>query len=53
MLKNKYSRHSLAFCAIIIGSILLYPAARWELTPLVWVLLGMILAANLLALATQ
>lgn len=53
MLKTKLSRHTLAFFVIAIASALLYPVAQASLMPLVWVLVAVIVAANILTLFTS
>lgn len=53
MLREKSTRHGFAFVLIVLASALLYPAAGGGYTAVVWALLGMIAAANLLSLATR
>jgi|GEM_PF-2890084 len=53
MLKNKFSRQAIAFAAIILASILLFPSASSGPVTLTWGLLAMILASNVLSLFTK
>jgi len=53
MLKNKFNRHTIAFLAISVASILLYPAAQAGLTVATWLLLGLVVLAAILTLTTK
>jgi hypothetical protein len=50
MLKTKFSRHTLAFFVIAAASAILYPVAQASLTPLAWILMSFIIAANIFTL---
>jgi hypothetical protein len=53
MLKNKFNRQTIAFVAISLASILLYPSAQAGLSVATWLLLGLVTLAATLTLSTK
>jgi uncharacterized membrane protein YobD (UPF0266 family) len=53
MLKNKINCQTIAFVAISLASILLYPAAQAGQTITTWLLLGLVVLAATLTLITK
>ena len=50
MLKNKHTRHTTTFLMIALASTLLFAASNTHSTPVVWVLLAVVILANLINL---
>ena len=53
MLKNKFNRHTTAFLIVTLASTLLYSTAQARLATAIWLLLGMVVLAAILTLATK
>jgi hypothetical protein len=53
MLKTKFNRHTVAFLAIALASILLYPLAQAGLVSIAPFLLGLVILAAILTLTTK
>jgi hypothetical protein len=53
MLKSKFNRHVIAFTAIALASVFLYPLAEAGLVTFTWVLLGLAVLAALLTIMTK
>ena len=50
MFKDKFTRQTLSFVVMALASALFYPAAQNGWNPVIWFLLALIAAANLLTL---
>ncbi len=50
MFKDKFTRQTLSFVLMALASALFYPAAQNGWNPAIWILLALIVAANLLTL---
>ena len=50
MFKEKFTRQTIAFVFMAVASALLYPAAQNGLNLIIWILLALIVAVNLLTL---
>jgi uncharacterized MnhB-related membrane protein len=53
MLKSKFNRHVIAFSAVSLASIFLYPLAEAGLVTLTWVFLGLAVLAAILTILTK
>lgn len=53
MLKNKFSRHTIAFLTVALASILLYPLAQAGTVLFTWLFLGLVLLAAMLTLTSK
>jgi hypothetical protein len=49
--RRKFAANLLAFLLMVLPAIGLYSAAEWNATGWIWALLGVVVAANLLAIA--
>jgi hypothetical protein len=52
-MKNKFTRHTIAFTSIAIASVFLYPAAQANIPTISWTLLGLVGLAAVLTLTTK
>jgi carbon starvation protein CstA len=53
MFKNKFALYTIAFLTISTASALLYPAAQSDLTSIIWVLMGLVVAGTILTLTIK
>lgn len=53
MLKDEFSRHTVAFLTIALAAILLYPVTLAGFTLIIWLLLGLVVLVTIMTLVTK